>query len=534
VERSALPTPECAPVRDLLATAVDEPLAVDDRSRVDGHLATCGACRQVQRGLAMDAAAIAHLPQVDAPARVVRAIEAGPRARGGVGPALAAAVLAFGLILVVGGGWLPLVTGPGTTARPATASATDGSPTTAASATPAPTDRPTSSTSPSPSPSSSSPSAAPTPPPTVLAFTGRLSRIDSPSLDGDAAAWAVAPWQGGAVAVGRSCETPTGAPRPCIATVWRSDGVGGWAKDTSGAPSPNADGVSMVGVASDGDRLVAVGNAHVGDEFMPVAWTSQDGSSWQRIDAPGGVEHGWILSVVASDDGFVAVGTAIQGGQALATAWHSPDGETWTVETDPPFDGGVTAAEPLADGTRNLVAGGMQDIDLRQDGRAVAVGARCRPDGAHCHPRLWVRGPGGTWQAVELGIDPATIGELTTVASLGDRTIAAGTDRAGRPIAFSSTDLADWRPMRIPDDTGPGGSGFTDLVAAGDQVIGFTIGGDQIGVWRWTPTVGWERIGDDGPAGRAILGSALINGNLVVSGRRAEGAALWIADEATP
>lgn len=344
--------------------------------------------------------------------------------------------------------------------------------------------------------------------------------------------WAVAPWQGGAIAVGRSCMTPTGAPRPCIATVWRSDGLGGWSKDTSGAPSPNADGVSMVGVAATDDRLVAVGNARLGDAFRPVIWTSADGATWQRIDAPGGVEKGWALSVVASDDGFIAVGTGLDGGQATATAWHSPDGVDWTVETE--FDGGVAASSELASGTRNLSYGGMQDIDMRQDGRAVAVGARCRPDGAHCHPRLWVRSPGGSWEAAELGIDPNAIGELTTVTSLGDRTIAAGTDRSGRPIAFSSTDLADWRPMRIPTDTGPGGSGFTDLVAAGDQVIGFTIGGDRVGVWRWTPSVGWERIGDDGPSGRAVLGSALIDGTLLVAGKRPEGGALWIADQATP
>jgi hypothetical protein len=289
----------------------------------------------------------------------------------------------------------------------------------------------------------------------------------------------------------------------------------------------------MVGVAATTDRLVAVGSSRQGNDYQPLLWTSDDGTTWQRVDSPGGIDRGWILSVVAGDDGFVAVGTAIQDDHALATAWHSPDGLTWRVETDPPLDGGVATSESLARGTRNLQYGGMQDIDLRQDGRAVAVGARCRPDGAHCHPRVWVRGPGGGWDAVELGIDPNAIGELTAVTSIADRTIAVGTDRAGRAIAFTSLDLARWRPMVMPADPGRGAATFTDVTAAGDQVMGFLSDGTDIAIWRWTDGDGWEPLhGDEGPPARVVLGSTLIGGHLMVAGRRPGAAALWIAEEA--
>ncbi len=337
------------------------------------------------------------------------------------------------------------------------------------------------------------------------------------------------------MAVGRRCETPA-TPRLCLASAWRSDDPtgGGWVLDATALASPSADGVAAVGLAASADRLVAVGHARLGTDYVPIIWTSTDGAQWDRIDAPSGVVHGWVASVTTGPDGFIAVGTEVRQDEALAIAWSSADGATWTLDTSPPLDGGVEAATPLAEATRGLAFGGMQDVTVRPDGTAVAVGSRCRPDAAHCHPRAWVRQRIGTWTAVDLGDGLDRLGELDAVTTLGDRTIAVGTDRAGHPIAYYTDDLVRWRPMAVPANTGRGAAAFTDVVTVGDAAIGFTSDGDDLAVWRWTAADGWERIGDDGPAGRIVFGSAVIGDRLLVGGRRPEGAALWVADEAAP
>ncbi len=94
----------CAPFRRLLHESLDGPLGRAEQARLEAHLATCPACRELARDLRGMTADLAALPAVPMPADLRRAIRArtveapGRRFRRVVFLAAAAAVaLAFSL-----------------------------------------------------------------------------------------------------------------------------------------------------------------------------------------------------------------------------------------------------------------------------------------------------------------------------------------------------------------------------------------------------------------------------------------------------
>jgi hypothetical protein len=146
----------------------------------------------------------------------------------------------------------------------------------------------------------------------------------------------ITPFDGGFVAVGvvGTVQDPTGA------VAWTSQDGSTWTRVDDAA----FDGAEAVAVApAPWGGLVAVG-AQV-DRRMAVAWTSPDGRSWTRApDEPSRVHAGgfaWMTDVVPVGDLVVAVGV-VQGLQrGTAVSWISPDGLAWAKSPEAPVQEGA-------------------------------------------------------------------------------------------------------------------------------------------------------------------------------------------------
>jgi hypothetical protein len=87
--------------RELAAIALDFPLEPAEQAELEAHAADCAACRAFASALRRDIAAVAALPELDAPARVRRRVlgepvRSGPR-RGILAPLAQAAMLVIGI-----------------------------------------------------------------------------------------------------------------------------------------------------------------------------------------------------------------------------------------------------------------------------------------------------------------------------------------------------------------------------------------------------------------------------------------------------
>ncbi|MEW2504627.1 hypothetical protein AB0878_29590 [Amycolatopsis sp. NPDC047767] len=148
------------------------------------------------------------------------------------------------------------------------------------------------------------------------------------------------------------------------AAAWASTDGASWAlREHPALLSTAGDQTRALAAAFDGQDYVAVGDARSGLSVHPVAWTSRDGSAWQRVDlpSPSASATAWQISCTS---GCTAAGTTAE--QRLA-CW-----------TDPPwkaFAGGpVIPPSQLLEVTGLTVdASGHLDVAVKVDGR----------------PRLW-------------------------------------------------------------------------------------------------------------------------------------------------
>jgi len=126
------------------------------------------------------------------------------------------------------------------------------------------------------------------------------------------------------------------APTDAARIVWSSDDGSTWQR--VGAASPFG-GASISGVAGGSSRFIAWGSEGRSAEVF----TSADGVAWDRAPAPASFADAQIAAVGAYRGGFVAVGAHVPptqpiGGpnQTTAAAWWSPDGLGWFPgATDP-------------------------------------------------------------------------------------------------------------------------------------------------------------------------------------------------------
>ncbi len=128
-----------------------------------------------------------------------------------------------------------------------------------------------------------------------------------------------------------------------VAVVWRSnkprrlvsyvttDGVS-WIE--GGHPPAEGEWVEVSDVAVGAGRIVAVGSelrswdAPMSEDF-PVAFWSEDGLTWNRVEMPGELDTTPGV-VVWTGQEFLALGDATR---RLTTVWTSADGVDWTVAT---------------------------------------------------------------------------------------------------------------------------------------------------------------------------------------------------------
>lgn len=191
--------------------------------------------------------------------------------------------------------------------------------------------------------------------------------------------------------------------------------------------TPEQEIVRLSHVAAGGPGYVAVGTYGQGQHgehgTVAAAWTSEDGSTWERVPHDDAVFGGFgpgrftaASAVTTGGPGLVAVGVELDAETLVAVAWLSEDGEEWTrVEVDDPRSRGAT------------------DLDLHaivdSDEGMVAVGIeRGGPAGAPEYPAAWRSSDGVDWKGVTLApaAEAAAWGYLSTVVAHDGQVIAAG------------------------------------------------------------------------------------------------------------
>ena len=112
------------------------------------------------------------------------------------------------------------------------------------------------------------------------------------------------------------------------ARFWRSPDGARWTPVPDEAARFDGAEVEAILAVPGGRGFVAVGGrGAAGFAISSLAWTSTDGTSWQRVDSPA-LETGRVHAVAPLGSGFVAVGSDAD--EREAVSWTSADGVTWT------------------------------------------------------------------------------------------------------------------------------------------------------------------------------------------------------------
>lgn len=215
------------------------------------------------------------------------------------------------------------------------------------------------------------------------------------------------------------------------AAVWTSTDGRSWSRVEDGAAldvggfidtSEDPGSGGMADVVAGPDGLIAVGSTCTTSPAgcRPAAWTSTDGSTWQRASLPADIT-GWLGSIAVSRNGYVAVG----GGGCSGSRADRPAGCPALVLTS-------------SDGRSWLQQSSPQPGDLRE---IATIGDRLyatAPDGPVL---LWASADGTTWSAATLVGGPGNTGDSIVVeqhlAATSDRAVIVGQD----PVTF---DTAAW------------------------------------------------------------------------------------------
>jgi hypothetical protein len=262
---------------------------------------------------------------------------------------------------------------------------------------------------------------------------------------------------------------------------WLSTDGSNWAF-TGGFPTETL----LAAVASNDQRYVAVGR----DGDGVTAWTSTDGSAWQKVASPAFAGSPLRLtSITPWHGGFVAGG--YKGNEffsADAALWVSPDGLTWQRANDSADFHGARAW--------GVAAGGPGLVAVGQTGPADTPGPAV----------VWTSTDGLTWTRVP--DDPVfhdgRMRAIANIPSIG--LVAVGEDLAGDTgIVWVSKDGRTW--TRAPADPIFGRPGIqvriytvtagpTGVVAAGTLDAGVQYG--EAAIWTSSDGLAWKRE-PDGP-----------------------------------
>lgn len=272
---------------------------------------------------------------------------------------------------------------------------------------------------------------------TSLAWS-RAPAQDSLSGDGGQFMHDILEIDGGWVAVGR--ESIDGVDR---AAAWTSEDGTHWDRLGEGAfPDETTASTQMRRVVRLDDRLVAAGLT--GDDAL--VWTSEEGREWIQVtsEALGGPGIQAIRGLTVWEGGVVAVGWNIVDGETDGAVWTSPDGLDWVRASDPD--------DALAgDGSQRI-----HDVTPGGPGLVAVGDTRLVTDQGTRDAEIWVSTDGDVWERVDNG--------QAGLAGEGDQ--LANVIRAGQDI----------------------------LVAAGFNSGGGT--GTDAAVWTSADGVTWEQVGD--------------------------------------
>jgi hypothetical protein len=169
---------------------------------------------------------------------------------------------------------------------------------------------------------------------------------------------AVDPRDGTAWAAGRS------GPKP---VAWSSAGTALWTRHELPTVSGGADWERVVTIVATADGLIAGGSVgpELGDRRARL-WRSADGATWQPVPDDAGFAGGEVVAIEPlAGGGLVALGRLGTGQRSTGSvAWRSDDGVTWRRIDDPALAGGlVNGVATDADGA--IVAVGS-DADERE------------------------------------------------------------------------------------------------------------------------------------------------------------------------
>lgn len=197
-----------------------------------------------------------------------------------------------------------------------------------------------------------------------------------PSLEpppgGTAELRAVATWRGRFIAAGsRDADADTRS-----AAAWTSPDGLAW---DPAAPGPPFEDAAAYGVAASDDRVVIVGERTATEPAQAVAWVSDDGTTWTRLESPAFAD-GTMRAVTWTGTAFVAVGYGVADDRAMA--WVSPDGSTWTTQpTSPALENHGKAIRLLAVAT----------------GNGTLLGAGWKSDAGNGSGVVWTSADGTSW-----------------------------------------------------------------------------------------------------------------------------------------
>jgi Bacterial SH3 domain len=259
-----------------------------------------------------------------------------------------------------------------------------------------------------------------------------------------------------------------------------------------------------------GSLLVAVGNTGgaSGEPRHAAAWTSADARSWER--APGATSEsfptfvglpdvGGMVAVATDGERLVAVGGVGPGygPEMLAAAWTSTDAITWErAMQDPTFAGSFLLDVAAFEG--GWIAVGVHEAD-------EAGGPERTQSGA-----IWLSTDGRSWHAadVDLGGPAGAVGAIGAdlVVLAGDVDPFCGNCFGGGTHVFVSGDGSSWSP--VTDDQLPSGFGAGDLALVGTRLV--TVGAASKGNERPIGNVLFETR--DGREWRRILTGPVVNG----------------------
>lgn len=212
-----------------------------------------------------------------------------------------------------------------------------------------------------------------------------------------------------------------------------------------------------------------------------AAWSSADGSAWQRVASLPAPQGSSISAAeTGPDGGLVAVGTS--GG--AAAVWRTIDGLTWTLESLP--------AAPGAGATESLTAVARAGAGYVAGGSVVSATGRTAT--------LWRSADGVAWIRVAAGL-PSGSSEVRGIATaVGTGTVVAvgisGDERRGTAAVWRSTDEGStWQSVSSPALAG--GRMLATVAGSGGFVaVGETT--DQAGAMAWTSADGlnWSSAAD--------------------------------------